>query len=789
VRKPAILLLDEATSALDNESERVVQAALDSIMAQQRRTTVTIAHRLSTIRHADKIAVVSGGRVVEEGTYDELMGSGEEGVFFQLARRYEAAAQEDATAASAGGATAPPMLAERSRSSGRGRRRSRSLSTLLTASLSMRSDELTSALERGTEAEAEGEGEEEEAPAEPKPTNVVSRLFAMRSTGDGLLYVLGTLFAAVSGATSIFTSYVFTKLIGIFFNPDPDEIQQQTLLYGSLQLALSTLMVVSSTLETACFGTAGEHLTRTLRARSMRSLLRQEIAFFDDDANSAGELTSFLGANVALVQSLLGERLNTFVKAVMLLAVGIGLMFAVGFWEVTLMILFAALPLLVMIYATLFVVLGLAKGAKAKGKREAVDGAGAMIGEVVTGIRTVASFNAEHRFFREYCARVDAQAALDRRSAVKNAFAAGAAFGMMMFLLAGVFKWSSQVGLWRLHGLTLADVLRVDSDGCVHINFDLFQGMFIPIMVMFGIAPPLSATFANATDATASGNAARRLFTALDRASLLDPTSAGGESGQVVRGAVEVVDVHFAYPAAPAVKVCCGYSLSIGAGQTVALCGPSGSGKSTLVALLERFYDPQGGAITLDGVDIRTLNLRWLRSQLGLVGQEPVLFEGTVGENIAYGKEGASEEEVREAAGLANAHDFVVRLAGGYETQVGLGGGKLSGGQKQRIAIARAIVRRPAVLLLDEATSALDAESEAAVQEALERAMQGRTTLVIAHRLSTVRHADCIVLMHGGAAVEAGTHDELIARPLPAGGAPSYRQLVKLQTAAGGGDT
>ena len=483
---------------------------------------------------------------------------------------------------------------------------------------------------------------------------------------------------------------------------------------------------------------------------------------------------------MALVQSLLGERLNTFVKAVMLLAVGIGLMFAVGFWEVTLMILFAALPLLVMIYATLFVVLGLAKGAKAKGKSEAADGAGAMIGEVVTGIRTVASFNAEHRFFREYCARVDAQAALDRRSAVKNAFAAGAAFGMMMFLLAGVFKWSSQVGLWRLYGLTLADVLRVDSDGCVHINFDLFQGMFIPIMVMFGIAPPLSATFANATDATASGNAARRLFTALDRASLLDPTSAGGESGQVVRGAVEVVDVHFAYPAAPAVKVCCGYSLSIGAGQTVALCGPSGSGKSTVIALLERFYDPQGGAITLDGVDIRTLNLRWLRSQLGLVGQEPVLFEGTVGENIAYGKEGASEEEVREAAGLANAHDFVVRLAGGYETQVGLGGGKLSGGQKQRIAIARAIVRRPAVLLLDEATSALDNESERVVQAALDSIMaqQRRTTVTIAHRLSTIRHADKIAVVSGGRVVEEGTHDELMA--LGSGGA--YVQLTLAQS-------
>ena len=242
--------------------------------------------------------------------------------------------------------------------------------------------------------------------------------------------------------------------------------------------------------------------------------------------------------------------------------------------------------------------------------------------------------------------------------------------------------------------------------------------------------------------------------------------AAGTTPSAAVRGEVEVRDVTFAYPSAPEHLVCRGYSLLVPAGKTVALCGPSGAGKSTIVLLLERFYDPQAGSVRLDGVDIKTLNVRWLRQQLGLVGQEPVLFMGTVAENIAYGKVGATTEEVEEAARMANAHTFIMEsLSDGYATQVGQGGGKLSGGQKQRVAIARAIVRRPSILLLDEATSALDNESERVVQAALDEIMakQKRTTLVIAHRLSTIRGADKIAVIDQGRVVEEGTHDELLA--------------------------
>jgi len=260
--------------------------------------------------------------------------------------------------------------------------------------------------------------------------------------------------------------------------------------------------------------------------------------------------------------------------------------------------------------------------------------------------------------------------------------------------------------------------------------------------------------------------AAADVLSIISRVPAIDSFSEAGQTPEAVAGEIEVRDVVFAYPTAPDHLVCNGYSLSVSAGQTVALCGASGSGKSTLVALLERFYDPQGGAILLDGVDLRDLNVRWLRAQLGLVGQEPVLFQGSVADNIRYGKAGASDADVEGAARLANAHGFITSsLADGYATQVGQGGSKLSGGQKQRVAIARAIVRKPAVLLLDEATSALDNESERVVQAALDAvvAETRRTTLVIAHRLSTIRNADSIAVLSEGRVVEKGTHAELLS--------------------------
>jgi ATP-binding cassette subfamily B (MDR/TAP) protein 1 len=239
---------------------------------------------------------------------------------------------------------------------------------------------------------------------------------------------------------------------------------------------------------------------------------------------------------------------------------------------------------------------------------------------------------------------------------------------------------------------------------------------------------------------------------------------------------VQLCDVTFRYPNRPDAELFSGLNLILEPCKTTALVGPSGSGKSTVVALLQRFYDPNGGRVLLDGHDLRSLNLAWLRSQMALVQQEPVLFFGSIRDNIAYGKEGASLEEIEAAAKLSNAHCFVSELPLAYETEVGERGGQMSGGQKQRLAIARAIIRDPSILLLDEATSALDTESEMVVQQALDRLLEAtrRTTLIIAHRLSTVQNADKICVVYNGKVVESGPHRELLAIP---GG--HYAKLVQ----------
>jgi ATP-binding cassette subfamily B protein len=231
-----------------------------------------------------------------------------------------------------------------------------------------------------------------------------------------------------------------------------------------------------------------------------------------------------------------------------------------------------------------------------------------------------------------------------------------------------------------------------------------------------------------------------------------------------IRGEVVFEDVTFAYPSRPEVEVLRGVSLRAEAGQRIALVGPSGAGKSTLVSLLLRFYDPVGGRVSIDGRDARDYELRELRSQMAVVPQDVLLFGGTIAENITYGRPGATEEEITEAARQANAHEFITSFPEGYQTRVGERGVQLSGGQRQRVAIARAILRDPAILLLDEATSSLDSASESLVLQALDRLMQGRTALVIAHRLSTVRTADRIYVLSEGRIVESGTHAELLAR-------------------------
>lgn len=254
--------------------------------------------------------------------------------------------------------------------------------------------------------------------------------------------------------------------------------------------------------------------------------------------------------------------------------------------------------------------------------------------------------------------------------------------------------------------------------------------------------------------------ASERIFELFDRVPTINTT--GGKKVDDLNAMMALNDVNFSYPSRPETQVLKGMTLEVPVGSVVALVGPSGGGKSTVVSMIERLYDPISGSVSIGGEDVKTLDPVWLRTKIALVSQEPTLFADTIEENIRYGKASATDEEVVAAATQANAHKFISEFEDGYKTMVGERGVRLSGGQKQRVAIARALLIDPEILLLDEATSALDAESEFLVQQAIDRAMLGRTVLVIAHRLSTVRTASKVVVVQDGAVVEAGTHAELI---------------------------
>jgi len=332
---------------------------------------------------------------------------------------------------------------------------------------------------------------------------------------------------------------------------------------------------------------------------------------------------------------------------------------------------------------------------------------------------------------------------------------------LSMFMLFGALYY---LGMWMLiKGKIDGKHIGPESWG---IYIDAFTSMFLPIFSIMMIAQGFGM-LGFATDLSKAGDAAHVAFGVLNQQPAIASKSNGKLSeSKECKGAITFESVAFTYPNRLETPIYENLSMVLEAGKTTALVGSSGSGKSTAVQLIERFYDPLKGRVLLDGVDLKDLDLVWLRRQIGLVGQEPVLFGGTIIENIQMGKESATRDEAIAAAKMANAHNFIEEFQDGYDTDVGGGGDQLSGGQKQRVAIARAIVKDPSILLLDEATSALDNESERVVQAALDELVskRTRTTVVIAHRLTTIRDADKIIVLDKGNAIEEGTHQQLIEK-------------------------
>ncbi|XVE68022.1 hypothetical protein DITRI_Ditri09bG0035000 [Diplodiscus trichospermus] len=733
IKAPRILLLDEATSALDSESEQVVQEAIDQAVIG--RTTIIIAHRLSTILNADLIAVVQKGQVLEIGSHDELI-ENENGHYTSFVHLQQMEKERTPDEAHLNISTyASSSISNMDIKSPNNRR----------LSLVSRSSSADSLTQNRTSLAGE-------SMVEDQKLSVPSfrRLLAL-NLPEWKQAILGCLSAILFGAVQPIYAFALGAMLSVYFLTDHNEIKEKTKIYALWFVGLSVFSLLINVCQHYNFAYMGEYLTKRIRERMFSKILTFEVGWFDQDENSSGAICSRLDKDAYVVRSLVGDRTALIVQTISAVTVAwtMGLVIA---WRLAL-VMIAIQPIVIVCFYARSVLL---KSMSCKAIK-AQDESSKLAAEAVSNFRTISAFSSQERILK----MLEKAQEGPQRESIQQSWFAGIGLGISQSLPI----CTQTLGFW--YGGKLI------SQGYITA-----KAMFETYLIIVSTGRVIADAGSMTSDLVKGSDAVESVFAVLDRYTSIELEDPEGYNPEKITGHVELQDIDFAYPARPDVVIFRGFSLKIEAGKSTALVGQSGSGKSTIIGLIERFYDPLEGVVKVDGRDMKSYHLRSLRKHIALVSQEPTLFAGTIKENITYGAyDKIGESEIIDAARAANAHDFISGLKDGYDTWCGDRGVQLSGGQKQRIAIARAILKNPAILLLDEATSALDSQSEKAVQDALERVMVGRTSVVVAHRLSTIQNCDQIAVLDKGKVVEKGTHQSLLAK----GPTGAYFSLVSIQ--------
>ncbi|KAI8357632.1 multidrug resistance protein 3 [Mortierella sp. GBAus27b] len=743
IKNPRILLLDEATSALDTESERVVQDALDK--ASSGRSTIVIAHRLSTIMNADMIYVMEKGIVIESGTHKTLLAKG--GTYSELvAKQQLKMAGKDAEKQPAVTDDDEVQMdiveeePEEPEEPGMLRRMSTNLSMILSMTMGDVDVEMD-----------DGDGKKKKKKKRNLSTrSPITRVTKIMKSEWGFAAV-GAIASGISGASYPVFAKIFSKMLNVLTDPESPNFTKDSNFYSLMFLVLAIVAFFGEGFSVYAFSHIGEKIAYRMRILSFKAIIGQEMGFFDEERHSIGALSSRLSLDAYVMHELFSQPVKIVCSTIAISVLSLVFAFVAN-WTLTLIILLLIPIMAVAQYFEMAALTGF--GAKTQ---KAYEQSGKVAGEAIANIKTIAALAKEEMFELKYDVEVTRE---PHKYTLHKAYFASFGYAMSQ----GVAYWAYSIGFYA--GFRLQQAGKMEWS-------EMFDVMFAVIFMAMGFGQ----VAIHVPKYVKGKLAAVNVFELLDKKTTIDADKDGVMIDHL-EGQAGLQNVDFAYPTRPDIKLFKNVSLDIRPSQTVALVGPSGCGKSTIIALLERWYDALGGKVIVDNHGIKDLQLNNLRSKMALVGQEPVLFDISIGENIRYGVpdgQTVDDEQVVAAAKAANIHNFVMSLPLQYDTRVGDKGSQLSGGQKQRIAIARALIRNPKMLLLDEATSALDSESEKLVQEALDNARSGRTTIVIAHRLSTIQDADLILVVKDGSIVESGRHFELLSL----GGV--YSELCKKQ--------